>query len=285
MLLADYQHRFKTAVIERDGHGVLTIRLTSWGGPLVWTAVPHRELAELFAAVAADRDNRVVIITGTGDQFVTMPDAGLNTLAGGGVGVLDWDHIIFEGNRLVNHHLDIGVPVIAAVNGPVAVHSELAVLADIVLCTPETWFADSAHFVGGLVPGDSMQIIWPMLLGPNRGRSFLLTGEHLGAEEAWRRGVVSEIVAGADLLARAGELAAGMARRNPLLLRNTRTVLTRPLKRAVAADLHLGLSLEALAAVSGREWSANPGDPDNLGDPADSADPVDPADPAEVAHR
>lgn len=56
-------------------------------------------------------------------------------------------------------------------------------------------------------------------------------------------------------------------------------MLTRPLKRAVAADLHLGLSLEALAAVSGREWSANPGDPDNLGDPADSAEPP------EVAHR
>ncbi len=72
--LRDYQHAFKTAVLERDELGVLTIRLHSKGDTLWWGALPHRELADLFAAVAADRDNRVVVVTGTGDRFVTMPD-------------------------------------------------------------------------------------------------------------------------------------------------------------------------------------------------------------------
>jgi len=255
MELADYQHRFKTAVVDRDGAGVLTIRLTSWDGPLVWGAVPHRELADLFGAVATDRANRVVVLTGTGATFVVLPDVGPGGLARGAMGATGWDEVIREGHRLISNLLDVEVPVIAAVNGPVAVHSELAVLADIVLCTETTYFQDAAHFIGGLVPGDGMQIIWPMLLGPNRGRSFLLTGEQLSATEAHQRGVVAEVLPTADaVLARAHELAASMAGTNPMLLRNTRAVLTRPIKRAVAEDLHLGLGLEALTAVSGREW-------------------------------
>ena len=80
--------------------------------------------------------------------------------------------------------LDIEVPMIAAVNGPVTVHSELAVLCDVVLARTDTYFQDAPHFPGGLVPGDSMQVVWPMLLGPNRGRYFLLTGQEIHAEEA-----------------------------------------------------------------------------------------------------
>ena len=49
---------------------------------------------------------------------------------------------------------------------------------NIVLARHDTVFADAAHVPSGLVPGDSMQVIWPMPLGPNRGRYFLLTGTH-----------------------------------------------------------------------------------------------------------
>ncbi|MEJ7722445.1 MAG: enoyl-CoA hydratase/isomerase family protein [Ilumatobacteraceae bacterium] len=104
---------------------------------------------------------------------------------------------------------------IAAVNGPVAVHSELAVLCDIVLCTPDVSFQDVAHFPSGLVPGDSMQVVWPMLLGPNRGRYFLLTGQSLHAGEALALGVVGEIVERDELLSRATQLASGLAARHP----------------------------------------------------------------------
>jgi enoyl-CoA hydratase/carnithine racemase len=156
----------------------------------------------------------------------------------------------------VNNLLDIEVPMIAAVNGPVEVHSELAVLCDIVLCTHDTYFADAAHFPHGLVPGDSMQVIWPLLLGPNRGRSFLLTGERLAAPDARSLGVVADVLDRAALLSRAYELAADLAARNPVLLRNTRHALVRPLRRAMAEDLHTGLALEALASLSGKEWYA-----------------------------
>ena len=164
-----------------------------------------------------------------------------------------------EGNRLVNEMLSIEVPVIAAVNGPVMVHSELAVLCDIVLAAEHAYFQDVPHFPGGLVPGDSMQVVWPLLLGPNRGRYFLLTGQQIGAEEAHQLGIVGEVLHADQVLPRAQELAAGLAGLNPILLRNTRHALVRPLRRAMADDLHTGLALEAIASISVREWS-RPGD-------------------------
>ena len=255
MELSEYQERSTTAKVSRDDQGVLTITMHSKGGSLWWGGRPHRELAELFAAIASDRENRVVVITGTGSSFIEMPsDGGIGALARGSISATDWDRTIWEGNRLVNNLLDIEVPMIAAVNGPVEVHSELAVLCDIVLCTDDTYFADLAHFPNGLVPGDSMQVIWPLLLGPNRGRYFLLTGERLTAADAKALGVVGEVLGRDELLPRAYEHAARLAACNPVLLRNTRHALVRPLRRAMSDDLHAGLALEAIASLSGREW-------------------------------
>ncbi|MDH4147739.1 MAG: enoyl-CoA hydratase/isomerase family protein [Acidimicrobiia bacterium] len=254
MELAEYQNRFKTADVSRDDAGVLTIRMHSRGGSLIWGGLPHRELPELFNAVATDRDNRVVILTGTGEAFIDLPEEGSGGLARGEVSARVWDRVIWEGNRLVNQLLDIEVPVICAVNGPAVAHSELAVLCDIVLAAEHAYFQDAPHFPGGLVPGDSMQVVWPMLLGPNRGRYFLLTGQKIHAEEALALGVVGEVLAADRLMARAEELAAQLAAQNPILLRNTRHALVRPLKRAMAEDLHTGLALEAIASLSGSSW-------------------------------
>ncbi|GAC1623849.1 MAG: hypothetical protein NVS9B10_09180 [Nevskia sp.] len=197
------------------------------------------------------------MLTGTGDAFLSLPGgAGLGALAKGEYPAYIWDRIIWEGNRLLNNLLDIEVPIIAAVNGPATVHSELAVLCDIVLATDTTYFQDAPHFAGGLVPGDGMQIVWPLLLGHNRGRYFLLTGQKIGAEEARALGVVAEVMAAEALLPRALALAAELATRNPILLRNTRHVFTRPLKRALADDLHAGLALEAIASLSGATFFA-----------------------------
>jgi enoyl-CoA hydratase/carnithine racemase len=259
----DYKDRASTAEVTRDDAGVVLIRMHSQESSLLWGAAPHKELGDLFAAIASDRANRVVILTGTGDSFIEISDelsvslkdgTTVSLNATGKVAATFWDQVIFEGNRLVNEMLNVDVPMIAAVNGPVTIHSELAVLCDIVLCTEQTYFQDKAHFPRALVPGDSMQVVWPMLLGPNRGRHFLLTGASLDAKEAQRLGVVAEIVEREELVDRARELAASFASLNPVLLRNTRHMLTRPIKRMMADDLHIGLALEAVASLSGREF-------------------------------
>jgi enoyl-CoA hydratase/carnithine racemase len=100
----------------------------------------------------------------------------------------------WEGRALLMNLLNIEVPVIAAINGPAWRHGELPLLSDIVLAAHTAAFQDSAHFQNGRVPGDGMHIVVPLLLGMNRGRYFLLTGQTLSAQEAKDLGLVAEIL-------------------------------------------------------------------------------------------
>jgi enoyl-CoA hydratase/carnithine racemase len=86
-----------------------------------------------------------------------------------------------------------------------------------------------------------------MLLGPNRGRHFLLTGARIPADEALRLGLVAEVLPPDRLHARARELAADLARQPALTLRHTRDLLTEPIRAELDARLARGFQLEGEA--------------------------------------
>ena len=92
-------------------------------------------------------------------------------------------------------------------------------------------------------------VVWTHVLGPNKGRYFLLMGEVLSGQGALARGVVGEVHAQAQVLPRALEIAATFAGKTDLALRYSRVVLTQRYKRLMEEGLSLGLGLEALAAV------------------------------------
>jgi enoyl-CoA hydratase/carnithine racemase len=248
------EYQYKTAKVERTDEDVLTVQLHSRGAELQWTGLPHRELPMLFQQISTDRSVRAVVLTGTGNQFIELVPEFEEGAAKGQATAVQMDAGLFEGNLLMNALLAIDVPVIAAVNGPVSVHAELALLSDIVLCTPDTYFQDAAHVPLGLVPGDGVHVIWPLLLGPNRARYFLLTGEKIESDEARRLGLVGEIVSPERLLDRAHEHARRLAACNPVFVRNSRIVLVSQLRRAMALDVPAGLALEAVASWSGGAW-------------------------------
>lgn len=250
MKLSDYQDKY-TGIRFSRSDGVLEMTIHTRGGPAKWGSSPdclHAELGEAFLDLARDRENRVVLLTGTGDSFLagfdpafTHPEASLAEM---------WARIYDEGVALLGNLLAIPVPMVAAVNGPALFHAELAVLCDIVLAADTAEFADLAHVPsGGAIPGDGVHVVWPMLLGPNRGRYFLLTGERIGAEEARRIGVVGEVLAPDALMPRARELAAQLAGLPLPLLRHTRMLLTKDLRRRMFDELHSGLAHEALATL------------------------------------
>jgi enoyl-CoA hydratase/carnithine racemase len=141
---------------------------------------------------------------------------------------------------------------ISAINGPALRHSEIPLLCDIVLAAEHTTFQDSAHFPNGMVPGDGMHIVYPLLLGLNRGRYFLLTGQTLTAHQAQEMGLVSEVLPPHALLPRAWTLAEQLAQRPPLVLRYSRVLLTQYLKRQLHDLLGYGLALEGLGVGDAR---------------------------------
>jgi enoyl-CoA hydratase/carnithine racemase len=233
----------------RRENGILEMRLHTDDGPLRWGLVPHGELPNAFADVARDRDNRVVILTGTGDEFSGIrASTGTRSLTQG-ITANAFDRVHWEGRALLMNLLNIEVPVIAAINGPAWRHCEIPLLSDIVLASDTAAFQDSAHFMSGMLPGDGMHIVMPLLMGLNRGRYFLLTGQTLSARDAKELGLVAEVLPPEQVLARAWEHAQALARKPTLLLRYTRLMFTEYLKKRMQDLLGYGLAMEGLALM------------------------------------
>jgi enoyl-CoA hydratase/carnithine racemase len=245
-----YRDAFHTLAFRRED-GILEMRLHRDGGEASWAADEggmNGEVGEAFLEVSRDPDNRVVILTGTGDNFIagldlSRPFPDIENMS-------FWSRIERETRQMTENLLRIPVPIIGAVNGCAYIHAELIAMSDIVLASDRARFADKGHIVlNGVVPGDGAHAWWPLVLGVNRARFFLLTGEEIDAAEAKRIGFVGEVVPHDRLLERAWEMARELLTRPDLSLRFTRQLLTRPIKEAIAKDHGYGLALEAISAL------------------------------------
>jgi enoyl-CoA hydratase/carnithine racemase len=240
-----YKDVFSHAKLTRSPEGVLEVVLHTNGDTLIFNGYTHEEFVDLFHQINQDADNRVVILTGAGEAFIDRIDAeGFDFFSPRG-----YDKIYREGKKVLLNLIDIPVPVIAALNGPTTVHSEYALLADIVIATPDTVFQDKPHFAFGIVPGDGIHSLWPEVIGSIRGRTFVLTQQIIGAEEAKVLGVISEIVTRDRLLRRAHEIAERIAKLPPLTSSYTRVALTQKLRRVVDERVGYGLALEGISAA------------------------------------
>ncbi|MDB5850547.1 MAG: enoyl-CoA hydratase/isomerase [Rhodoferax sp.] len=243
--LTDYADKYANVKLSRSENGVLEVTLHTEGGKLTFNGHTHEQFTDLFHQIGEDMDNRVVILTGSGDAFI-------DNISGDGFDFFTprgYDKIFREGRKVLMNILDIDVPMIAALNGPVLVHSEYVLLCDIVLATPETVFQDMPHKAFGVAPNDGIHLLWPEVIGSIRGRYFTLMQQKIAAEEAKQLGVVNEIVPADQLLARAREIGALIAAQPPLTTKYTRIGLTQRLRRIVDEGIGYGLALEGITAA------------------------------------
>jgi enoyl-CoA hydratase/carnithine racemase len=188
----------------------------------------------------------VVIFTGTGGHFIPGIDfSSFGNVADPGV----WSQVHDEGVQILENLLNIRVPVIAAVEGRLDVHSEYALLANVIVAGEGATFNDLPHFVGGIVPGDGIFTAWSYRAGAGRAEAFLLHPKALSARTAYDWGVVTEVVRDGEALSRAIELAYSYLKVPEITRRNTRVHFTQPLKERIVREVGYGLSLEGASAA------------------------------------
>src|SRR2546421_10915339 len=156
-LQADYLAAYRSLKLTRDASGVLVVEFHSKGGPFTFTAPDHTEFVDAFYRIAQDRANKIVILTGAGGEFIPEIDfSSFGNVADPGV----WGQVHDEGVQLLENIANIRVPVIAAIEGRPHVHSEYALLANVIVAAEGATFHDVPHFAGGIVPGDGIFTTW-----------------------------------------------------------------------------------------------------------------------------
>jgi enoyl-CoA hydratase/carnithine racemase len=124
-----YFTEFANFALDRTPDGVMTVRMHTDGGPILFTGRAHADFPALLEAIALDPDNKAMVLTGTGNAFMDQID---------GKSLCEvtkpahWEHRIrTEGTKVLQRLIDLPIPVIGVANGPVTVHTEYLLLADI----------------------------------------------------------------------------------------------------------------------------------------------------------
>jgi enoyl-CoA hydratase len=203
-----------------------------------------RELEAACASIGADRGARVVVLTGAGRGFCS------------GIDLRDFGPSIVEATRSAIDRLrfqermaalpvalrELPQPVIAALNGPaVGAGLALALAADVRICSPAASFGNAAIKIGLSGAEMGMSYHLPRIVGTSVAADWMLTGRTVSADEAYRRGLVSELVEAERLVGRALELAAEIAEHSPLGVQMTKRALQ---TNADAPDLASALEVE-----------------------------------------
>ncbi|ABF12360.1 enoyl-CoA hydratase/isomerase family protein [Cupriavidus metallidurans] len=203
------------------------------------------DLMTVLERVRDDADIRVLVLTSHPGSFC----------AGGNLHVLRdnldsgpayWQQRIKTGLRFIHDMLNLGRPVIAAVDGPAfGAGFALSLTADIVLASPRARFS-MAYLRLGLVPDLGALYLLPRAVGLQRAKELMFSTRELDAEEAHRLGLVMEVHESEALEQRAREIAESLVQAAPTALALTKAALNVSLD----SDEQTMFSLEAASQAA-----------------------------------
>lgn len=148
------------------------------------------------------------------------------------------------------------IPLIAAINGPaIGAGFDLACMCDLRLGSEKALMGET--FINlGIIPGDGGAWFLQRLIGYQRAAELTLTGRLVAADEALRLGILLEVLAPEKLLARAAELAAGIAAKPPQAVRLTKRLLKRAQRGTLSDFLELCACFQGMAHHTGDHQEA-----------------------------
>jgi enoyl-CoA hydratase len=237
---------YKTLIYEKkDNIGVLTVnrpdKLNALSNELIG------ELGQFLEEVENDEKLRVLVLTGAGEKaFVAGAD--IQELV---------DRDALKGRRVSRTRQEVfsrienlPIPVIAAVNGyALGGGLELALACSIRISSEQAQFG-APEVKLGIIPGDGGTQRLPRLIGLGRAMEMILTGDFIDAQEAYRIGLVNQVVPHDELMEKAVALAQKIAKRPPLAVRYAKEAVNRSQEGDAASGYALESYLHALTCTT-----------------------------------
>ena len=237
-----------TIATELDDDRILRVTLNRPDRRNAIDAVMHRELRELYARMSDDADIEVIVITGAGKGFCAGADfkqmQDNNDAATYDDG---FSSLFVDGVAIARNILAVRRPMIAAVNGDaIGLGASLALFCDVVFMAEEARIGDP-HVAAGLVAGDGGAILWPLLVGVNRAKEYLMTGDLVSAQEADRLGLVNHVVPAESLMDEAMAMAHRLATGPAVAIRFNKRLVNKELEMRVSQLYDLSVAFEAIS--------------------------------------
>lgn len=246
----DYRETFRDFfAMERRDDGVILVRGHTLGGPIQLSVQNHRALGQMLKTVGADPENEVLILTGSGEEFMMDADP-----EGFELEEQDMEHWAYEYaykdgrinvSALVN---DLEIPTIGILNGS-GFHTEIVLMCDITLAADDATLFD-LHYDIGSVPADGIHNAFQELLGVKRAAYALLTGEAISAQQALDWGMVNEVWPPDQLLDRAYRIADHIMSQPRTTRRLTTQIVRRPWRQRITNDLDGGFGIQMFGHVA-----------------------------------
>jgi enoyl-CoA hydratase len=210
-------------------------------------AAAWKDLKTAFEDAREDSAVRGAILTGAGSKaFIAGEDIG--ELAQ--VQAVEAEQSTRAGQAVLDLIENLGKPVVAAVNGfALGGGCETAMACTLRIASYDARFGQPEVKLG-VLPGAGGTQRLPRLVGKGRALQLILSGEMIGAQEAYRIGLVNEVVAAAELITRCEAVLRQMFANAPLAIRFALEAVNRGMETSQAAGLMLEASLFAICAAS-----------------------------------
>jgi enoyl-CoA hydratase len=237
---------FANILYEKKG----AIAYVTLNRPKVMNALSHATWEDLEAAFEAARDDDAVhgvILTGAGDKaFIAGAD--ISELAH--VTAVEAEQSSAYGQNVLNLIENLGKPVLAAINGfALGGGCETAMACTIRIASEDAKFGQPEVKLG-IIPGGGGTQRLPRLVGRGRALQLILSGEIISAQEAYRIGLVNEVVPSAQLITRAEAILKLIFSNAPLAVKYSLEAVNKGLETSQAEGLSLEASLFGLCAGS-----------------------------------
>ncbi|MEQ8348204.1 MAG: enoyl-CoA hydratase-related protein [Sneathiellaceae bacterium] len=242
--MADYSHYECLKIEVADRLATVTFNRPDQGNSINHQF--HIELNQIWTDMMEDGEVNAILLAAAGKYFCVggdvkgMIDRPMGDVRG------ENDKVLWPGlsRHMLNAMLECEKPIVCAIHGDcIGLGATVALFTDITVAAETARIADP-HVKIGLVAGDGGAVIWPLLVGPNRAKEYLMRGNRVTGKEAERIGLVNHAVPAGEVHEKAREIAQELADGPTWAIRGTKYSVNKWLKDQVNLILDASSAME-----------------------------------------